>query len=310
MRVAVTGAAGFIGRNLIPALKEAGHDVIAIGREAVGLKPLAETGVNCEATDYSVEGLGRILNGVDSVIHLAGRRSERSDTPLSFEAFTHPNISVLDNLLQAASASGVDHLIFASTIAVYSPENALPYREDERVFGLNPYGLSKVTGEGLLDLWARSGKMRATSLRLAAGFGHGERSSAVLMRFIDQATRGEPLIVRGNRNIGVDQLYIRDTVGAFMAALDSNASQGSFNIGAGRAYTLGEMATAVDAAFGGGPGVIFEDKPEAGAPAPYMSIEAAAAGLGWRPKWPLRTALADFHDTWRATVTPNERGPR
>jgi len=309
MKVAITGAAGFIGQYLAPALQDAGQDVVAMGRGSTALETLASRGVRCETTDYSRNDLMRILADVDVVIHLAGRRSQRSDTPLSIEPFSGPNIGLLEILLDAALASGVQHFVFASTIAVYSPANALPYREDDRVVGLNAYGLSKVAGESLLDLWGRTGKMRTTTLRLAAGFGYGERSSAVLMRFIDQATRGEPLIVRGNRNVGIDQLYIRDIIGAFKASLAPNASQGVFNIGGGCAYTLGEMALAVADTFRTVE-VRFEDTPALGVSAPYMCVEAAAEGLGWRPEWPLEKALTDFHDTWRAVTAPIERGPK
>lgn len=296
MRVAITGATGFIGRNLVPALQGSGHDVVGIGRSPMGREALAASRGRYEVTDYSRDDLARKLVGVDAIIHLAGRRSQRSDAPLTVAPFINANIGLLETLLDAASSSGVQRFIFASSIAVYSSANSSPYCEGDRVLGLNPYGLSKIAGEALVDLWARAGQMRTTVLRLAAGFGYGERPSAVLMRFLDQATRGDPLIVRGNRNLGIDQVYSRDIVAAFEAALHANTCQGLFNIGAGRAYTLGEMALAVNDVFGRRSGVQFDDVPASDAPAPYMNINAAAEGLGWRPEWPLERALADFHD--------------
>lgn len=307
MKIAITGATGFIGRHLAPALREVGHDVLGLGRDRLALERLGASGVQGEMTDYSPDDLERLLAGVDAVAHLAGRRSSREDDPLAARPFLEANVGLLDSLMAASRTCGVGRVVLASTIAVYSPSSPVPYREDETVLSLNPYGLSKATAEGLLDIWGRRGDIRTSALRLAAGFGHGERVSAVLMRFIDNASRGEPLVVRGNRNIGVDQIYIRDIVGAFMAALEPDAPQGRFNIGAGRAYTLGEMALAVDAAFGGRSGVRFEDDPTSDATAPYMNIEAASQSLGWRPQWPLERALTDLHDTWRASATPSNR---
>ncbi|TFW13550.1 NAD(P)-dependent oxidoreductase [Brevundimonas intermedia] len=308
MKVVITGASGFIGRYLATALRGQGNTVVGVGRsEAVALS--GSTDLLQVHTDYSLPHLESLLAQVDVVIHLAGRRSQRSDHLLSITPFVEPNLSLLERLLDASASARVKKFVFASTIAAYSQANAVPYQESDKVSGLNPYGWSKIAGEGLVDLWGRSGHMQTTSLRLAAGFGYGERLSAVLMRFIDQASRKEPLIVRGNRHVGVDQLYVKDIVGAFMAAIAPNARNGLFNIGSGRAYRLEEMALAVANAF---PDVEvrFEDDPAVGAAGPYMDTTAASTGLGWCIEWPLEKALADVYDTWCAATTPIKRGSK
>ena len=81
MRVAVTGASGFIGRYLVPALAAEGHEVVALGRQAEGLAPLKGEGVTVRATDYGAGRLADALEGVEAVVHLAGRRSQRDDDP-------------------------------------------------------------------------------------------------------------------------------------------------------------------------------------------------------------------------------------
>ena len=149
--------------------------------------------------------------------------------------------------------------------------------------------------------------MRTTSLRLAASYGYGERVSAVLMKFADAAWRRHTLTVRGNGRIGIDQIYVRDVVRAFVAALAPDAPGGVFNIGAGRVFTLLEMAEAVNAAFGNDGDLRIEDPQDGPAPAPHMSIEAARQGLGWKPEFSLERALRDFYETWRAAeARPNE----
>ncbi|MEH6663757.1 MAG: NAD-dependent epimerase/dehydratase family protein [Brevundimonas sp.] len=300
MKVAVTGASGFIGGYLVPALADAGHEVVALGRDAGGLTPLAGDGVRAHATDYSATDLAEALKGVDAVVHLAGRRSRREDDPLTFRPFAETNLNLLETLVFAARDAGVSSLVQASTIAVYSGANAVPYAETDLPVPLNPYGLSKLTSEQLLTLWGGKTGMRTTSLRLAATYGHGERISAVLMRFADAAWRGEPLTVRGNGRIGVDQIYVRDVVGAFTAALAPEAPGGVFNVGAGRVFSLMEMAEAVNVAFGNDAALRIEDPQDGPAPAPHMSIEAARMDLGWKPEWSLERALRDFYETRRA----------
>jgi UDP-glucose 4-epimerase len=306
MRVAVTGASGFIGGYLVPALVDGGHEVVALGRDAEGLAPLAGEGVRAHATDYSADGLAGALKGVDAVVHLAGRRSQRDDDPLTFRPFAETNLNLLETLVFAARDAGVSSLVQASTIAVYSGANAVPYAETDLPVPLNPYGLSKLTSEQLLTLWGGKTGVRTTSLRLAASYGHGERISAVLMKFADAAWRRQPLTVRGNGRIGVDQIYVRDVVRAFVAALAPEAPGGVFNVGAGRVFTLMEMAEAVNVAFGNDGNLRIEDPRDGPAPAPHMRIEAARLGLGWEPRWPLERALRDFYETWRAAeARPN-----
>ncbi|MFT4953727.1 MAG: UDP-glucose 4-epimerase [Brevundimonas sp.] len=307
MRVAVTGASGFIGRYLVPALVAGEHEVVALGREAGGLAPLQGDGVTVRATDYGAGDLAYALKGVEAVVHLAGRRSQRDDDPLSFRPFAETNLNLLETLFFAARDAGVSRFVQASTIAVYSAANAVPYAETDLPVPLNPYGLSKLTSEQLLTLWGGKTGMRTNSLRLAASYGYGERISAVLMKFADAAWRRQTLTVRGNGRIGIDQIYVKDVVRAFAAALAPDAPGGAFNVGAGRVFTLLEMAEAVNAAFGNHGNLRIEDPQNGPAPAPHMSIEAARQGLGWKPEFSLGRALRDFCETWRAVeARPNE----
>lgn len=299
MKVAVTGATGFIGRYLVRALADAGWEVIALGRDADRLRTLEAPGVRSFPTGYG-EDLAAALEGAEAVIHLAGRRSQRSDDPLSFKLFSVSNLELLETLVFAARDAGVSTFVLASTIAVYSVANTVPFAETETPVPLNPYGLSKLAGEQLLSLWGRELGMRTTSLRLAASFGYGERVSAVLMRFATEARAGQTLTVRGNGRTGIDQIYVRDVVRAFEACLSRKAPGGVFNIGAGRVFTLLEMAEAVNEAFGNVGNLRVEDPRGGDAPRPYMSIEAARRHLGWSPQWPLERALRDFCQTWRA----------
>ena len=306
MRVAVTGASGFIGRYLVPALAAGGHEVVALGREAGGLAPLQGDGVTVRATDYDAGDLADVLKGVDAVVHLAGRRSQRDDDPLSFRPFAETNLNLLETLFFAARDVGASRFVQASTIAAYSAANAIPYLETDNPVPLNPYGLSKLASEQLLTLWGGKTGVRTTSLRLAASYGYGERVSAVLMKFADAAWRRHTLTVRGNGRIGIDQIYVRDVVRAFVAALAPDAPGGVFNVGAGRVFSLLEMAETVNAAFGNDGNLRIEDPQDGPAPAPHMSIEAARQALGWEPRWPLERALRDFFETWRASdARPN-----
>ncbi|MDQ6437588.1 NAD(P)-dependent oxidoreductase [Mesorhizobium sp. LHD-90] len=294
MKIAVTGASGFIGRYLVEALLADGHQVVALGRAGSGKPAQAGGGLIAEETDYSEQSLTGIFAGLDAVVHLAGRRMTREDEPNRLAPFVEPNVLATENLMRAAKAAGASKVAIASTIAVYSARNEAPYRETEVPQPLNAYGLSKLMAEQYANLYAPTAGIVLTNLRFAAVYGHGEKGTPALMRFINEATEKRTLTLQGNRLISVDQLYVRDAVGAILAALDDKNPGGTFNIGCGDAYTVVEMAETVNSVFGNAGNLVTENSHEAPARKNRMDISHAAAVLGWRPRYGLAEGLSDF----------------
>lgn len=222
--VAVTGASGFIGQYLTADLRAAGFTPRSLGRG---------TGVDRQ-TDYRGESLTEALQGAAAVVHLAGRRMTRADAPMDLDPFWQPNVATIADLVHAARAAGVGVIVLASTVAVYSGPDGLPWHEDGPIRPVNAYALSKRMAEQHLDLLTRAQGPRAVSLRLAAVYGHGEKGTPALMKFAGQAAAGQTLVLTGNPNASIDQIYVQDVTAALLAAL-TRPVQGVFNIGGGRA---------------------------------------------------------------------------
>jgi UDP-glucose 4-epimerase len=293
MKVMVTGASGFIGRYVVEALLAGGNDVVAVGRGDCPRN--GEDGrLSHRATDYSEQSLMTLLPDIDAVVHLAGRRMTRDDDPNRLAPFIEPNVLAVENLMRAAKLAGVRSVTLASTIAVYSAENAAPYRETDVAHPLNAYGLSKLMAEQAANLHARGGKVRLTNLRFAAVYGHGEKGTPALMRFASEARGKRTLTLQGNRLVSIDQLYVRDAVDAIVASLGGNSPGGTFNIGCGEAYTVMEMAETVNAVFANAGNLAIGTSHEAPARKNSMDIGHAASSLGWRPRFSLAEGLADF----------------
>jgi len=284
--IAVTGGSGFIGGYLCAALRDAGYDVLCLGRN------VPET-QNDRQTDYSEASLTQALSGADAVIHLAGRRMTREDAPMDLAPFWQPNVAVIGDLVSAARTVGVQRIVLASTIATYSIPSGLPYREDAPACPINAYALSKLMAEQHLEMLTRGQGLSACALRLAAVYGHGEKGTPALMKFIDQAMRGETLVLGGNPNYTIDQLYVRDAVSAFVAALKSDAS-GAYNVGGGVVHRVADIALSVNEVFDNVGNLRLETDSDAALPQSVMALERAAAILGWGPSYDLRTGLADM----------------
>lgn len=295
MKVMVTGASGFIGRYLTQALIDSGHGVLSVGREpgAADTHP----GATFASTDYSEDSVASLLGGVDAIVHLAGRRMTREDDPLLLAPFLEPNVVAAENILRAAKKAGVKNVVLASTIAVYSVGNDVPFNEDHISQPLNAYGLSKLMAEQVAAMHARGSSVRLTNLRFAAIYGHGEKGTPALMKFIGEAQAGRQLALQGNRLISIDELYVRDAVGAILAALSPSSPGGTFNIGSGTASSILEIAETVNAVFGNAGNLVLDGSHEAAVRKPFLNISRAAAGLGWKPLYDLRAGLADFLET-------------
>ena len=290
--IAVTGGSGFIGGYLRAALQEAGYRVLNIGRSA----PKTDSD---RQTDYTKPSLTQALSGADAVLHLAGRRMTRDDAPMDLAPFWQPNVAGIADLVEAARDTGVQRLVLASSIAVYSAPSGLPYREDAPAHPVNAYALSKLMAEQHLELLTRSGDMSACALRLAAVYGHGEKGTPALMKFIDQATRGETLTLGGNPNYVIDQLYVRDAVSAFIAALETDI-RGAYNIGGGVAHRVADLAQSVNDVFGNAGNLVLNTDSDGPMPQTVMALARAQADLGWTPAYDLRAGLEDFRKTRQA----------
>ena len=285
--VAVTGASGFIGGYLISDLAKAGYTPVSLSREKNG----EQNG------GYSYDGLKRSLQGVDAVVHLAGRRMTREDDPMNLAPFWRPNVAVIADLVAASRACGVRKIILASTIAVYQPSTGATRREDSPTRPVNAYGLSKLMAEAHLEMLARGEGLAAVSLRLAAVYGHGEKGTPALMKFVSQACAGETLILSGNPAHQIDQIYVRDAVSAIVSALRTETLASVCNVGGGRAHTVAEIAETVNKVFGNVGGIDYIGQRNELAPRTVMDLSTAKSDMGWSPAYGLYEGLEDFRRT-------------
>ncbi|MBN1433651.1 NAD-dependent epimerase/dehydratase family protein, partial [Candidatus Fermentibacterales bacterium] len=167
-RVLVTGAAGQIGSELVPALRERyGPDSVVASdiREDVP-RALAGAGPWLRLDVLDRAGIEAALrkNGVRTVFHMAAILSATGErNPL---LCWDVNMNGTLNLLEACRASGVERVIVPSSIAVFGPETPREGTPQETV--LRPrtmYGITKVAGELISDYYSRSMDLDVRGLR-------------------------------------------------------------------------------------------------------------------------------------------------
>lgn len=281
MKIAVTGANGFIGHHTISALKSI-HELLALSRRpAEDMDPRVAYAV----TDYSLESLRDLFAGRQAIIHLAAQRPHAGKDAVSL------GNSLLDyRVLQAAEDCGVAHVVLISTRGVYGAQPA-PWSEQTPPAPTSLYALAKLHSEQTAAYFGRRG-LCVTTLRLAQVFGLGEYEASALTTFIRNAYHNKPitLSVTGVRR---EYVYVKDVVDAFETTL-AQPKSGIYNLGSGEVIGLEEMAQAFLHAFGRRDGSLTAENPRDLGEYSLMDSEAFRRDFSWAPSWRFAAAAEDI----------------
>lgn len=245
MKILVTGGCGFIGSHLVERLVCEGHEVIVIDNLSTGTMGNLGALVNDPNVHLVTQSILQYLRpqffeGVDCIFHIAAIASvsESIEKPLHT---VDTNIMGTARILDYARSAGVKKVIFASSSAVYGP-SLEKIDEFDKLKPLNPYAISKETGEHFINFYSLQHDIDKIILRLFNVYGPRQNSSyaPVIPIFIQKALNGEDLPIYGDGNQTRDFIYVKDVVEAFIMAIKKKT--GVFNIGTGQGTTISMLA--------------------------------------------------------------------
>ena len=263
MRIAVTGAAGFIGAKVSDELLDGGHEVVAIDN--------FDTTYSAELKHDRVERLeGRqgfhLITGdirdedavsslfrpvPDAVVHLAAQGGLRKsmDEPATFIS---SNISGFGNVIKATVDHEVKTMVYASSGAVYGGSRHLPFKEeDAAVFPLSLYGATKRCDELLAFSYAHAARISCTGLRFSTVYGTDGRPDMAMYTFAERISRGEPIKVHGHGKMVRDFVWGDDVAHVVALAVVDGAEFGTTPAGGGpRAAIAGDPWRVLNVATG------------------------------------------------------------
>lgn len=332
MKILVTGGAGFIGSNLVDALRAEGHDVLvlddlSVGRiESVshhlgtpGFRFVCESILNAEVVD-------QLVAEVDQVYHLAAA------VGVTY-IVRDPLASILTNVrgtetVLAACAKHWKRVTIASTSEIYGKSNGSALREtDDRVLGPTSvnrwsYSVSKAIDEHFA--WAYCGKgLPVSVVRYFNAYGprlNENGYGSVVANFIRQALRGDPITIHGDGRQTRSFTYVTDTVKGTMLAGERPEAIGEvFNIGSPVETSVLDLAQLITGITGSDSPITFvpyEDlygQRHEDTPRRCPDITKAASMLGFAPQVALEEGLRQTIEWCRAHyqcgLTRNATGP-
>jgi UDP-glucose 4-epimerase len=251
MKSLVTGGAGFIGSNIVDKLLGLGHEVIVIDNESSESHISFYWSDNAENYKYDIcdyENIRPLFDGVDYVFHLAAEARIQPAIINPLKAIKTNTLGTA-TVLQCAREAGVKRVVYSSTSSGYGRNN-IPNVETQPDDCLNPYSVSKVSGEKLCSMYYELFGLETVVLRYFNVYGPREplkgQYAPVIGIFRRQKESNEPLTVVGDGEQRRDFTHVFDVASANIlastASIPSHLLGTTFNIGTGVNYSVNEIA--------------------------------------------------------------------
>src|SRR6476660_5223693 len=327
----VTGAAGFIGYNLVEELMGLGQTVVGLDNLANGYQPnMAEAKAGAAGSKGSfrfIEGDIRDLEackaacaGVELVLHQAALAS----VPRSIAdpvSSSQVNVEGFLNILVAARDAGAKRVVYASSSSVYGDATTIPQVEDKTGRVLSPYAATKATNELYAAVFQKNYGLETVGLRYFNVFGRRQDPNgayaAVIPRWIANLLNDVPCEIFGDGETSRDFCYVANAVQANLLAAtvpDAAATGGAYNVACGQETSLNQLFTMIR------DGLVKYQPSVAGASAKHSAprkgdirrsladIGKARRLLGYEPSHRAADGLAHALE-WYATKARSEAAP-
>ena len=304
MRYLVTGAAGFIGSQLLRALIEAGHD--ATGWDAYtdyydpALKEENAHGLPVARVDLAEDELD--LDGYEGVFHLAGQPGVASFGDV-FPVYVRQNLLASRRLFEAAAAART-RVVFASSSSIYGDAAAFPTPEDAIPRPLSPYGITKLACEHLAYAYAAEFGLEVATVRYFTIYGPRQRPDMAFTKMVTCLAQGRPFDLYGDGSQSRSFTYVGDAVEATIAAMEGGRAGATYNVGGGAEVSMLQAIEVLGRVSGRRLEVVRHPRREGDAVRTAADTSRIRADLGWEP-------LTEFEDglaaQWRwaaARVAP------
>ena len=294
--ILITGADGFIGSHLTEALVRRGYNVRAfvlynsfntwgwMERCAPDVKGKFEVFAG-DVRDP--QGVKESMKGCDAVLHLAAMIA----IPFSYhspDTFIDTNIKGTLNVLKAARELGLSRVVHTSTSEVYGTARFVPITEEHPLQGQSPYSASKIGADQLAYSYYASFDLPVVIARPFNTYGPRQSARAVIPTIASQIAKGDRRVKLGAVEPTRDFSYVKDTVGGFISALESERGAGEVvNFGSNFEISIGDTAKLISEVMGADIEIITDEQrlrpPNSEVERLWADNSKARKLFGWEP---------------------------
>ena len=300
MRVLVTGAAGFIGSNMVDRLLAAGHRVAGYDNFSTGQRGFLESALAHpqfklhEADLLDRKSLTEAMGGAELVMHFAANADVRFGTDHPRKDLDQNTIATW-NVLEAMREQGCKRIVFSSTGSIYGEPEIFPTPEMcPFPIQTSLYGASKLAAEGLIQAYCEGFGMQAHIFRFVSILGERYTHGHVFDFYQQLAAHPEHLHVLGNGRQRKSYLYVQDCIDAILTALDRAVGRVNiFNLGTDEYCEVNDsigwicdfLGVRPKITYGGGERGWIGDSP-------FILLDCSRIrALGWRPRLTIQQAV-------------------
>jgi nucleoside-diphosphate-sugar epimerase len=287
--VVVTGGAGFIGSHLTERLLDRGYDVRVFDNLSFGKREWVDARSELVEGDIQdLEACRKVCAGADGVFHAAAM-SRAGPSVDAAELCTAQNIVGTQNMLVAACDAKVRRFVYSGSSTYYGNQLG-PHVEDMKPDCLNFYAMSKYAGEELARLFDKNGKIECNILRYFNVYGPRQPEEGayalVLGIFLRRWMNQQILEIHGGGEQRRDFVYVTDVADANIAAYESEAHGGVYNVGFGQNTSIKDLANEISSRQ------VHIERRAGDALETLADITRAKRDLHWEPQIPFNEGLA------------------
>lgn len=306
----ITGAAGFIGSNLLESLLKLEQTVVGLDNFATGHKSnLLEVKNSVSTTQWErfrfIEGditdYGTCLEatrGIDYVLHQAALGS----VPRSIAdpiATNDANITGFLNILNASKENETKSFTYAASSSTYGDHPALPKVEQNIGNPLSPYAVTKYVNELYASVFSRTYGFQCIGLRYFNVFGRRQDPNgayaAVIPKWTAALLSGSDVYINGDGETSRDFCYIENVVqmNILSATAEKDVKDEVYNVAVGDRTTLNDLFYTIQAELGqSGKKPIYRDFRPGDVRHSQADISKAKEQLGYEPLYKIKDGLS------------------